>query len=978
MDALAVSAAVFQFIDFTCSLIAKGVSIHSSMTGLALDYEELKNITASLLQNNNDIQESLSRRNIATQLTKNEEDLQKIASDCQGVAEELMDVLTNLTSKGPKSKWRSFRYALQATWNEGKVKSLENRLDRYRQQVMAIILSCLRSQAEMLIQEQSSTRQSVERIEELQRNSKMAGDRFIEGFMNGGEWKRDLVRMIHEQGRGNCQAMANRSRAENDEKGRASDAVVAQEQRVRKRILHELAFKNMNDRERRIPEAHEQTYKWIFHNPTADTKSWSSFVDFLKSPCKKIYWITGKPGSGKSTLMKYIRHQARTTEQLKNWSGGSQVIQAAFYFWNSGSHMQMSVEGLLQAVLHDCLQQLPTQVIQDVLPERWEVLTLFDDDDYPWSWGEVAEALRRLIIDCLPEKKFYFMLDGLDECSGDQTQLMHLIRELADDTENLKLCVASRMWNNFQDAFKDRPSSMLHDLSAADISLFITSKFSANEGFAELQVREPYQAQLLLEKIAEKAEGVFLWVHLVVQSLLEGMTNGDGLRDLHSRLEELPPDLEDLYAKILNSLEERYIDQASRLFQIVRACDVSPTLLRIALADLEEDYAIQAPTKPMTNKDRLALCKNMKRKLVSRCRGLLGISSSPIFKLEENSSALDIEASMSDNEDIVAGLEVQYLHRSVRDYIETPEVWSWLLSVHEKPFSPHFLVLLKANLLGMKGLNPVSLSARQMSFHLWMAIKYAKRSLNTRSTEQTRETILLLDEIDNVATLLTRSSTTPDAPFAGRCGVRGDDHWSSFFISGVPDPSFLHLMAICGVHEYLETHLQSVGSKNSDGNCDKMPLIISAIEGTPIILERSGYDHLPGPHFNVLETLLRNGDDCHKPYQGRSAWDLARNGKRTDLLRLFEKYRGKPPQSSGSDNCPEQEVDDGDGYGTDNESITSVGAVAGYLDGYGTDNESITSVGAVAGYLDEMDNRSKAQPLPMLSVLENDTRRRDE
>ena len=67
---------------------------------------------------------------------------------------------------------------------------------------------------------------------------------------------------------------------------------------------------------------------------------------------------------------------------------------------------------------------------------------------------------------------------------------------------------------------------MLQDLSATDIERYIKSKFTANAGFAEFQVRDPSSARELL--VSMKAEGVFLWMHLVVQSLLEGLTNGDG------------------------------------------------------------------------------------------------------------------------------------------------------------------------------------------------------------------------------------------------------------------------------------------------------------------------------------------------------------------------------------------------------------------------------------------------------------------
>ncbi|KAK7999567.1 hypothetical protein PG990_012167 [Apiospora arundinis] len=893
MDGLAVAAAVIQFIEFTSGLIAKGIAIHDSATGLAVDHNELETITSSLTQSSGEIQQSLQNARGQRRLTKNEKDLERIATDCQVVSNELLDVLAGLASTGRRTKWRSFRHALRSTWNEGKVQSLEQRIDRFRQQMMANVLASLRQESKKSICEQASMRESIERIEQIQSNSIPIGDRFVRQIMDGEQWRRDLIQMIHQQGHGEMQKLANLT----DDRGLTPNAVVAQKKRIRECVLQKLVFRNMHDRERRISKAHRRTF---------------DFKDFLEGPSKKIYWITGKPGSGKSTLMKYIRQNPLTENLLNTWAGARELVQAAFYFWNSGSHMQMSVDGLLQTVLHDCLRQTPG-LVQEVLPERWEAATLFEVDDYPWTMEEVGQALRRLIMEVCPEKRFFVMIDGLDECSGDQAQLIELITELTEDTENLKLCVASRPWNNFEDAFKGRPSLMLQNLSAADIDSYIISKFSANEGFSEFKVRDPTGANKLLESISKKAEGVFLWVHLVVQSLLEGLTNGDGLRDLQQRLEELPPNLEDLYTSILENLDEKYLDHASRLFQIVRACDDSPTLLRIALADQEDgDRAMQAPVKRLSDKDKYALCKYMKRKLISRCRGLLDISSSiaqPIYDVQVNGYQDDSEPDEGLRGVDIADLEVQYLHRSVRDYIQSSEMWSWLIWANHEPFDPHSL-LLKSHLLHLKGLHPTSLSARAMGFHIWMAIKYAKRSLSIHSkkkNEQAKEVVHLLDELDRTATILTASTVGNNrSTFVDRQGNLRDEHWSSFFLLRVPDPSFMHVLAICGVHQYLEMRLRRLDLGKEveyDSSHGKTPLIIAALEG----------------------------GDCHDLYHGRSAWDLAKNSGHAEMLELFEEYRGKPALRPASQRHETSSNRRGHEDDSDKQSNASTEAVAGGL-----------------------------------------------
>jgi hypothetical protein len=74
----------------------------------------------------------------------------------------------------------------------------------------------------------------------------------------------------------------------------------------------------------------------------------------------------------------------------------------------------------------------------------------------------------------------------------------------------------------FQDTFRRCPSLLLQDLTKADIERYVTEKFDRNNAFKILMEREPELAAILIKKVVENADGVFLWVRLVVISLLTG------------------------------------------------------------------------------------------------------------------------------------------------------------------------------------------------------------------------------------------------------------------------------------------------------------------------------------------------------------------------------------------------------------------------------------------------------------------------
>jgi hypothetical protein len=139
--------------------------------------------------------------------------------------------------------------------------------------------------------------------------------------------------------------------------------------RVELALLESLQFPEMNHRYERIANAHAKTFLWVFCDPKAYKRPWDNFVEWL-STSNGIYWIQGKAASGKSTLMRFIWHNRVTQNSLKRWSRNSQLIVAAFFFWNSGVREQRSQLGLLRSLLFEALKT-QRSLIAHVLPEEW-------------------------------------------------------------------------------------------------------------------------------------------------------------------------------------------------------------------------------------------------------------------------------------------------------------------------------------------------------------------------------------------------------------------------------------------------------------------------------------------------------------------------------------------------------------------------------------------------------------------------------
>jgi hypothetical protein len=88
----------------------------------------------------------------------------------------------------------------------------------------------------------------------------------------------------------------------------------------------------MDDRQDMIHDAYKQTFEWIFCDPLETGKPWAKFTDFLQSASAETYWISGKPGSGQSTLMKYISSHTTAKKLLFEWAGSGDLVMATYPF----------------------------------------------------------------------------------------------------------------------------------------------------------------------------------------------------------------------------------------------------------------------------------------------------------------------------------------------------------------------------------------------------------------------------------------------------------------------------------------------------------------------------------------------------------------------------------------------------------------------------------------------------------------------
>ena len=257
-------------------------------------------------------------------------------------------------------------------------------------------------------------------------------------------------------------------------------------------------------------------------------------------------------------------------------------------------------------------------------------------------------------------------------------------------------------------------------LSAAEIKNFIRKELANNARYQELAVDAPAGAVALEEEVAATANGAFLWVRLVVGSLLSGLGEQDSIHDLQIRFRTLPIDLENLLHHILmNSVD---MDKASMMFKIVRQASQSQlSVFALALTDnFYSEKATSSPIRPWASAEISKACQDLEDLMKVQCAGLIEVSGT-------------VKSTLHGSICEKALGEVQYLHPTIKRYLERPEIRELIDSYASKTKIDANISLLQSYLLQLK-----TIPHHSASGEVWGlardAMQYASRaSISTAS-----------------------------------------------------------------------------------------------------------------------------------------------------------------------------------------------------------------------------------------------------
>jgi hypothetical protein len=381
-----------------------------------------------------------------------------------------------------------------------------------------------------------------------------------------------------------------------------------------------LAFEQMDFRSATIAPAYSKTCDWLFS--AAPYMRWRD--QDLVSEHNGFLWIKGKPGAGKSTVMKHAWQHARATyDDEKTMS---------FFFNARGTALGKSVEGMYRCLLLQMEGQVPHLSSRVAIADR----SVYRSTG--WPVAILQDLFRQGVLHLCRETKLNCYIDALDE-GDDEDQVREMVEffyELAEravpDGLAFRVCLASRYYPKI--SVRTSEELRLEDQAGhdTDISNFVHKK---------LRLRSGQLKERLASEIKRRSSGVFLWVVLVVAILNRESDHGNH-HLIEEQLHNIPNGLLQLFEELLtrSGSDSRFFPAIQWVLYAVRPLE--PAELYIAVL-IGTSCACELNAEGMTLKEQLFDAETVDDFILSSSKGLLEVRD----------------------------LKVQFIHETVREYFLT-------------------------------------------------------------------------------------------------------------------------------------------------------------------------------------------------------------------------------------------------------------------------------------------------------------------
>lgn len=353
---------------------------------------------------------------------------------------------------------------------------------------------------------------------------------------------------------------------------------------------------------------------------------------------QSFLWLQGHPGVGKSTLMKHVLEETRTTMEAS-------TLLIYFFFHGQGTHLQKTPLGFYRCLLYQLLQQSHEDLAQVSRKHKQKASA-----DQSWNWEPqwLQEYLERSLARISQARPVLVLVDALDECAEDPHGIGYFLDNViaaaaaTGPNYDLRICVSCRYYPNL---FTSGLSIPIEQKNMDDIIQVVEHRLSV----LPESKRKPLQ-----DEIVGKSRGIFQWVVIVCARVIELHRSGKSASSIRQKIKAVPEGLDELYEHLLQKIHPSDKEQTRRMFLWVcfaeRPLTVGEMQHALMLSPDMEENSIQQYRARQDFRD----IEDMVNAIRHLSKGLVDIQG----------SSNSVEPSV----DEISILGIQFIHQTVFDY----------------------------------------------------------------------------------------------------------------------------------------------------------------------------------------------------------------------------------------------------------------------------------------------------------------------
>ncbi|KAH7466715.1 Vegetative incompatibility protein [Fusarium oxysporum f. sp. matthiolae] len=274
------------------------------------------------------------------------------------------------------------------------------------------------------------------------------------------------------------------------------------------------------------------SYLWILDN--------TDFQLFRDDPQRRLLWIKGDPGKGKTMLLCGIINELE-----------KETANLVCYFFCQGNDSRINnATAVLRGLIYLLIDQQPS--LMPHIRKRYDQAGkgLFEDVN---AWWALSDILVNILQDPNLTSTF-LIIDALDECETGLSMLLDLIVQHSSSTR-LKWLISSRNKAEIEqklrvDTSRARLSLELkHNAECVSQAVDTYIRHSVSQ-MPEIQDDQGLQDELCAV-IQQKANQTFLWVSLVIKELND-MKSWEVLQTV----DKIPSGLKEVYGRMARNIQQ--------------------------------------------------------------------------------------------------------------------------------------------------------------------------------------------------------------------------------------------------------------------------------------------------------------------------------------------------------------------------------------------------------------------------------------